>query len=234
MMLVQKSSFLSGIVWLCSILLPALTCLGQVPGKLMLTVHVRVYLITGLEFVENGKDINNWVTPKDFTASVLPEINRIWKPAGIQWKAESVVVEAARKGPELESALRRIKRREEVEIPTFRQLFTETGRNSKVTNLYLIPCVGKANGIALRGGTVALVAVWRPNGPDDHRRAPLVMSERGASSVAKACAHELGHTLGLVHPDEREIERLMQAGPGTELTPDEITTAREGAAKRAK
>jgi hypothetical protein len=234
MMLVQKASFLSGIVGLCSILLPALTGLAQETGKQMLTMHVRVHLMTGLEFVENRETINNWVTPENFTDSVLPEVNRIWKPAGIQWKADSVVVEAAKTGPELESTLRRIEKREEVEIPTFRQLFAETGRNPKLINLYLIPCVGKANGIALRGGTVALVAVWRPKGPDDHRRAPLVMSERGASSVAKACAHELGHTLGLVHPDEREIERLMQAGPGTELTPEEIITAREGAAKRGK
>jgi hypothetical protein len=38
----------------------------------------------------------------------------------------------------------------------------------------------------------------------------------------------------LVHPDERRIERLMQAGPGTELTPEEIATARERAANLAK
>ncbi len=236
MMLFQKPGFLSFVVTLHLLLLPALSLTGraQETGSPMLTVPVRVHLMTGLEFVENGKNINNWVTPKDFTASVLPEINRIWKPAGIQWKAESVSVEAAVKGPGLKSALLRIEKREAIEIPTFREFFPETDRNPKIINLYLIPSVGMANGLALKGGTIALVAVWRPNGPDDHQRAPLVMSERGASSVAKACAHELGHTLGLEHPDERLIERLMQAGPGTELTPEEITTAREGAAKKAK
>ncbi len=221
------------------LLLPAalsLPVLGQEAGGPMevLTVPVRVHLMSGLEFVEKGETLDTWVTPEVFTASVLPEIDRIWKAAGIQWRVVSVEVEAVKTGPDLESILRRLEKREGVEIPTFRRLFPETDRNPNVTDLYLVPSVGRANGVALRGGRVALVAVWRPNGSKDHRRAPLVRSGPGASSVAKACAHELGHTLGLVHPEERFVERLMQAGPGTELTPEEIATAREGAAKRAE
>lgn len=59
------------------------------------TIPVRVHLVTGTEFKEGGQSIEMWLTPEDFKKSVLPEMNRIWKPAGIQWKLESIVIDNA-------------------------------------------------------------------------------------------------------------------------------------------
>ena len=235
-MLLQKSSFLSVIVRLHFLLLSALPLTGwaQETGNPVLRVPVRVHLMTGLEFTERGKNINTWMTPENFTTAVLPEINRIWKPAQIHWKVESVVLEAVGKGPGLPPTLQRIAKRETIEIATLRQLFPETGRHPEFINLYLVPSIGSANGVAGRAVKTAVVGIWRNKGPDDLQPAPLVMSRPPLASVAKTCAHELGHILGLVHPDERSIERLMHPGPGTALTPEEITTARERAAELAK
>ena len=208
--------------------------LAQGSSDTVFTIPVRVHILTSIDVDVNGKQLATWVTQADFTTSVLPEMNRIWKPAGVQWKIESIVVEDAVKGPELQALLQRVAAKEKVEFPAFKAVFPAASKQPGLVHLYLLPVIGALNGVAGINGNVAIAATWRRKGPNDFQRAPLVTSSPMLVSVAKTSAHEVGHNLGLGHPDEKIVERLMQAGPGTLLIPEEITTARKRAAILAK
>jgi hypothetical protein len=197
------------------------------------TVPIRVHLITGTEFKEGGKKIDLWLTAADFNKSVLPEMNRIWKPAGVQWKVESVVVEPAKKAPDFQQTIASIVNCDKVDMKSLQSFFPSQSQLPNHINLYLMPRIGAENGVAGLGGKVAVVGIWRKPG-GTLQRAPLVTCQPPLVSVAKTCAHELGHNLGLKHPDPQLRNRLMIAGPGLELTPEEIDTARKRVAILAK
>lgn len=194
------------------------------------TVPIRVHLLTGAEFPADGTRIDLWLTPEEFTKEVLPEMNCIWQPAGVQWRVESLVVEAAAKSPAAGAALAEIKLQAKEIGPAIRTLLPEpAGSPRNVIDLYLLPSIGAANGIAYPKDRIAVVSIWRQPGKRAYHHAPLVLTEPPYVSVAKTCAHELGHNLGLKHPDPGLKGRLMIAGPGLELTADEIATARREA-----
>jgi hypothetical protein len=194
------------------------------------TVPIRVHLITGAEFTADGALIDLWLTPEEFTQEVLPEMNRIWQPAGVQWRVASLTVEAAAKGHAAAAALAEISQHAKEIGPVLRSLLpAPAGSVRNVIDLYLLPSIGAANGIAFPQDKIAVVGIWRQPGKRAYHHAPLVLTEPPYVSVAKTCAHELGHNLGLKHPDPNLKGRLMIAGPGLELTPEEIATARSEA-----
>lgn len=219
------------------ILLPLLLVAGLVsPGvgfakdAKVYTVPVRVHLITGAEFAADGTRIDLWLTPEEFTQEVLPEMNRIWQPAGVQWRVASLEVEPAVKSRAATAALAEIKQQAKELGPVIRALLpAPAGSVRHVIDLYLLPSIGAANGIAFPKDQIAVVGIWRRPGKRAYHHAPLVLTEPPYVSVAKTCAHELGHNLGLKHPDPSLKGRLMIAGPGLELTPEEIATARSEA-----
>jgi hypothetical protein len=194
------------------------------------TVPIRVHLITGAEFSSDGTKIDLWLTPEEFTTEVLPEMNRIWQPAGVQWRVASFTEEPAVKSRTAAAGLDEIKQHAKENGPGLRALLpAPKGNHRAIIDLYLLPSIGAANGIAFPEDKVAVVSIWRKPGKRDYHRAPLVLTEPPYVSVAKTCAHELGHNLGLKHPDPSLKGRLMIAGPGLELTPEEIATARSEA-----
>lgn len=199
------------------------------------TVPVRVHLVTGAEFTAaDGTKIDLWLTPDEFTKEVLPEMNRIWSAAGLQWRVMSVDFEAAAKGPAASAGMAEIRKQAKEAGPAVRAVLPRpAGGTRDVIDLYLLPSIGAANGIAFPQNHVATVGIWRQPGKRPYHRAPLVLTEPPYVSVAKTCAHELGHNLGLKHPDASVKNRLMVAGPGLELTPEEIATARREAKRLA-
>jgi hypothetical protein len=72
--------------------------------------------------------------------------------------------------------------------------------------------------------------------PSRGKRPPekCLLVERGdfkQGSFSRTAAHELGHILGLKHPDAPPLHRLMGGGnPGNELTDEEKALARKTAA----
>jgi hypothetical protein len=194
------------------------------------TVAIRVHLLTGAEFSTDGTKIDLWITPEEFTREVLPEMNRIWRTAAVQWRVASLEVEPAIKSRAASAGLAEIRQQAKEIGPVIRALLPEpTGSVRNVIDLYLLPSIGAANGIAFPRDKVAVVGIWRQPGKRAYHRAPLVLTEPPYVSVAKTCAHELGHNLGLKHPDAGLKGRLMIAGPGLDLTPEEIATARSEA-----
>jgi len=208
----------------------AATGVGATKDVPVYTVAIRVHLLTGAEFSADGTKVDLWITPEEFTKEVLPEVNRIWQPAAVQWRVASLEVEPAVKSRAASAGLAEIRQQAKEIGPDIRTLLPEPTRGARnVIDLYLLPSIGAANGIAFPKDKVAVVSIWRQPGKRPYHRAPLVLTEPPYVSVAKTCAHELGHNLGLKHPDPSLKGRLMIAGPGLELTPDEIATARREA-----
>ena len=123
------------------------------------------------------------------------------------------------------------------------QLLDPAQRHPTAHNVYLLPYLGATyQGYAQLGGKQVVVGVWtdKPSGGKQPPvKALLVEPEpMRVGSLARTIAHELGHNLGLVHPDKAEaaeVGRLMGGGrQGYALTPAEIAAARKTARKSAE
>lgn len=62
-----------------------------------------------------------------------------------------------------------------------------------------------------------------------HPRCILLADSVTSVPVARTCAHELGHALGLPHAPGQPLQLMSQGRDGTRLTDSEIDTARQSA-----
>jgi hypothetical protein len=189
-----------------------------------------------------------WVKPSDLTGPVLQEINRIWKPANIQFKVERAQVEALLQPANFAELLNSVEnsKRGEEEKPGSRRtenigkLLDTAQRHPMAINVYLLPYIGQTyQGYANLGGNLVVVGVWTDKfsrGEKPPVKTLLVEPEpMKTGSLARTIAHELGHSLTLNHPDksiESKIGRLMGGRKqGYGLTVEEIAQARQSALK---
>ncbi len=223
----------------------------------VIQLPIRFHIVRGAEMTKKGVALEMWLTPEDVRERILPEINRIWQPAGIQWVIESVV--------EDDIAQVRGRRRlvEDISVATretsdrttkIRKLIDVPSHHPAIHNVYFFPYVGETTqGFATFGGSRSVgenpdggnhcvMGVWTDK-PSRAKKPPqrFKMSEglpfkRG--SIGRTCAHELGHNLLLQHPDKETqtvFDRVMGGRrPGYALTPEEIKLARTVAVGRAK
>jgi acyl-CoA thioesterase-1 len=214
----------------------------------LLTLPIRFHLTQGATMTVKGQAMEVWVTAEDLKGPVLAEINRIWKPANIQFAIERAQVEPILKPDQFEKLIKNIetaKRGDEEQRGSTRtdsigKLLDKKELHPSAHNVYLLPFIGATyQGYAQLGGTHAVVGVWTDKfsrGEKPPVKTLLVEpSPMKVGSLARTIAHELGHNLGLVHPDKAErspIGRLMGGrNQGYELIPAEIATARETAKK---
>lgn len=222
----------------------------------LIQLPIRVHLLTGFEMEKDGETMGLWVTAGDLEERVLPEINRIWRPANIQWVFESISVEEIDpKGRHGETIAYISKSTRETKDRTKRikSLIDPKRLHPTIHNLYLLPYVGSTTqgfasfggGVSFKenpnGGNYCFVGVWsnKPSGgKKPPQRFPLV--EEGGfeiGSVSRTCSHELGHNLLLPHPDKATqtiFNRLMGGRRhGYGLTEQEVALARKVALGRA-
>lgn len=225
-------------------------CLGAMAAEKIITVPVRFHLTQGAKLSVQGQEMENWVKPDDLTGPVMSELNRIWWPAGIRFTVEGIRSEPVlkpRNAAELIRMVENSKRGEEEALGSGRtdaigKLIDVSEAHPTYLNVYLFPYVGATyQGYAGPGGNYAVLGVWT-NKPSRGEQPPvrtlLVEPEpMRVGSLARTLAHEIGHNLGLVHPEKvpgRELGRLMGGGKqGYALTAEEIAIARKTAAKRA-
>lgn len=211
-----------------------------------LTLPIRFHLTEGVTMKLKGQTMDSWVTPEAIENEVLPEINRIWKPAHIRF-----VIELCRREPllqlpdraELINFVENSKRgadqkMEHKRITSIRKLFDPAGFHPTALNVYLFPFVGSTyQGFARLSGKHAVVGMWSDKssgGKTPPVKVLLVEPEPfKVGSLARTIAHELGHNLGLQHPSKdmpHPTPRLMGGKlPGYGLTPQEIERARSTA-----
>lgn len=216
----------------------------------LIQLPLRVHLITHIELVREETKMGMWLTPADFEKTVLPEINRIWKQANIQWVLEKIVEQPGANLPNREELITYIQnsnRKEEEasrnRVPNILRLSSSSRGHVAVHNLYLFPYIGQTfQGVAARGGNWAVTAAWTDK-PFRGKKPPIkfqLVEELPfkIGSIGRTCSHELGHNLGLIHPEKEtqtRFHRLMGGKkPGYNLVPEEIKLARKTALKRAQ
>ena len=225
------------------------SCLSA--AETTITLQIRFHLTQGAKMTVKGQVMETWVQPADLTGPVLAEVNRIWKPAGIQFVVERAQVEALLKPThfaELIQVVENSKRGEEEVAGSGRtaaigKLLDPAQRHPAAMNVYLLPYIGATyQGYANLGGNQAVIGVWTDKASRAEKppvKALLVEPEpMKVGSLARTIAHELGHNLGLQHPDKAEVSkvgRLMGGGKqGYALTEEEIAKARKTAQKHAR
>ena len=131
----------------------------------LIQLPLRVRIITNIDLERKGTKMNMWVTPDNFKTTILPEINKIWKAANIQWVLEDIreqpaadlpnkdklatyIQNSSRNGPKSKTAQR---------IPNLHRLSGSARGHSVIHNLYLFPYIGQTyQGVAALGGNWAL------------------------------------------------------------------------------
>lgn len=203
-------------------------------------VPVRFHLVADLPMTKAGVMMEPWLEAAQIVHTVLPEVNRIWSPARIEWTLAGVDVVAAaaerrsevvsfvvgsRRDAEGHGDPERIRRLVSL-LPTSREAPGEV-------NVYVVPYLGgTSQGNATPRQRRVLVGQWTDK-PSGGRRPPerCLLVEPGEfrrGSLSRTVAHELGHVLGLAHPlpERPPFGRLMGGTrPGDMLTEAEQLAA---------
>jgi hypothetical protein len=204
-------------------------------------LRFRIHLTTDLSMTKKGVNMTNWITPKMIEEKVLPEVNRIWSQANIEWILDGVQ-DCPTKDTNREEVVAYVlatQRDSEghgdpERIQKYLSILPIDQEEDRVVNIYAVPYLGgTSQGNAGKGARI-LLGEWtdKPSGGKlPPQKCLLVEPEPFAKgSFGRTMAHELGHILGLHHPKEREVPQLMGGG-GYILTEEQKNTAREKAYK---
>ena len=207
-------------------------------------VAVHFHLVADMEMAKGGVAMTNWLTPEMIATTVMPEVNRIWSPAKIEWTLSGVTpgktrsegraatiatLLAATRDSEGEGDPERIRKLEAI--------LHDNRNDPRAINIYVIPYLGgTSQGNAQPGRRRVFLGQWTDK-PSRGERPPekclLVEGEPfQQGSFARTVAHEVGHILGLKHPEKNvpPFERLMGGkNPAYDLTAEEKATARKTA-----
>jgi len=218
----------------------------------LIRLPLRFVILRGLPVTVKGVKLDSWITSNQLARVVVPELNRIFRPARIEWALESVVdqfispAEVAAKQKDLQTILTSPATDEDGEKsdrnPLIRTFFAPALAHPVAHTMHLFPYHGpQGQGFSLVnsnvGGHLAYLCEWtdRPSrGTRPPQRTLLVEPPPFViGSLGRTCAHEAGHLLKLKHATE---PGGIMGGPkrGYALVKTEITTAREAAFQRAR
>lgn len=188
--------------------------------------------------------MQSWVSQADITNQILPEINEIWKPAGITFMSKEIVNNAA-VNPSGKAELikyivnaKRDKngRSDRQRIKKLNQLINWNHHDPLAINIYLVPYLGETSqGNARRKSKRIFIGQYSDKA-FRAKRPPIkfqIIEQRpfDKGSMSRTIAHEIGHILHLRHPDKAKQQvfgRLMGGKwQGYLLTLDEIDNARQ-------
>ncbi len=216
-------------------------------------LNLRVHIMKDITVIHSsGLRMDSWVTPEDVTKIIMPEVNSIWKQAGIQWVIESIIEENIVKSDSSEESIAFIantKRDAEGHsdsdrLPHLYSLMQkqnmskpeELGKN--LFHIYLFPFIGNTSqGNAMRPfHWSTVVGIWtnkfnRGGVPEktllteDHS-----VLKRG--SLSRTIAHEIGHVLSLRHNICKTDCLMGGKSQGYLLSDEQIERARAAALKR--
>jgi hypothetical protein len=216
----------------------------------VITVPVRVHIVRDLVMPKDGLAMQSWVTEQQVRDVIVPEVNRIWRAADVAFRLDAVAAVPTRHPSDRRERIEAVvtaRRDAEGESDPERighlgELIAFAPGAAGTVDVYLVPYLGEASqGNTKRSLRRVFVAQWTDKGSKG-RRAPqrFQLTEPGAfdrGSLSRTVAHELGHVLGLRHPDKRDaVAGLLMGGrrPGESLTAEEVAKARRRADKLAR
>ena len=223
------------------------------------TLNLRIHLMQDTSDWVHSTGVrmnNNHLTSADLVGEFLPELNRIWKQAKVEWVVESVILEEIVHTGSYHEDLAYVLNADGASasnpLPLLHRMMdgryksTATQLNAKANlfHVYFFPFIGNTNeGNAMSSyGYSTVVGTWsnkRKNNADvDGYCAPQrrVMSESWAQfdvgSIGQTVGHELGYVLGLSPDDCLGGGGCLMKSNGYALNPDQICTARAHAMER--
>lgn len=200
-------------------------CVGLKENDTRVVVPVKFHIVTDMPMTKDGLVMDSWVSEADIKETVLPEINRIWAPAGISFKSEKIsfsrslapdnktdlvnyIVQAGR-----DSAGKSDPER----IRKLNQLIDWSQHSQTAINVYLVPYLGETSqGNARRKSKRIFLGQYSDKSTRAKRPPkPAKLTEDRPfqiGSLSRTLAHEIGHILRLKHPDKKtqaEFQLLM-------------------------
>jgi hypothetical protein len=218
----------------------------------VIKLNLRVHIMQSDPWIHRtGVPLTTWVTPRDVTDTILPEMNSIWSPAKIRWDPESIILEDIAKDPGYQDSIayvlaaerndqgqadpQRLRYLYRLMQPKYRSTEAELGHN--LFHVYLFPFTGntsQGNAMAAFGYHV-VTGIWtnKYTDSDAPERHYLTESQdkfvRG--SISQSLARELGAVLGLAN---NQCTECLMSSDGYTLTQAQIDTARQIALMRSK
>ena len=235
------------VIALCLLTFSHLPISPALTNDTLIFLPLRFHIVKDLIMEKDGVEMQSWVTRNDIVHAILPEVNRIWSVAGITFTLEKIADTNALNPPDKQRLIdyivgahrNRKGKSNPRRIKKLSQLIDFGSVPADGVDTYLIPYLGETSqGHTRRRYRRIFIGQWSDK-ESKARRAPerFALTEARPfqhGSLSRTVAHELGHMLGLNHPDKaaQTVFGLLMGGkrPGYNLTPQEIERARRRAA----